>query len=134
MSTQEITAVINTWITEYNSLIAQPDIHYVQIFENKGSVMGCSNPHPHGQIWATSTVPNEPSKEITQFKNYNKQHNSCLLCDYAKQELSRNERIIFQNSHFVVLVPFWAGTLTIINNSMAIRNNDPSQDPRQCNL
>jgi UDPglucose--hexose-1-phosphate uridylyltransferase len=70
-------------------------------------MMGCSNPHPHGQIWATSTVPNEPRKEQESFLAYQEQHGACLLCDYIKLEAS-GERLVYANDHFIALVPFWA--------------------------
>ncbi len=86
----------------------QPGINYVQIFENRGLMMGCSNPHPHGQIWATSTVPNEPRKEQESFVAYQKQHGTCLLCDYIKLEEASGERLVYANDHLMALVPFWA--------------------------
>ena len=108
MSSEEIQKVVCAWQKEYAKLAKQPTINYVQIFENKGAVMGCSNPHPHGQIWSQSTLPNEVDKKHTQQLNYFKEKNSSLLGDYLQQELAVKERIIFQNDHFVVLVPFWA--------------------------
>ena len=108
MSSEEIQKVVFAWQKEYAKLAKQPTINYVQIFENKGAVMGCSNPHPHGQIWSQSTLPNEVDKKHTQQLNYFKEKNSSLLGDYLQQELAVKERIIFQNDHFVVLVPFWA--------------------------
>lgn len=108
MDVKDIKKVVNIWQQEYISLGKNKDINYVQIFENKGAVMGCSNPHPHGQIWSQSTLPNEvEKKDNQQFKYYNTK-NSNLLEDYLKQELEANERIIFQNKDFVVLTPFWA--------------------------
>ena len=108
MSSEEIQKVVCAWQKEYAKLAKQPTINYVQIFENKGAVMGCSNPHPHGQIWSQSTLPNEVDKKHTQQLNYFKEKNSSLLGDYLQQELAVKERIIFQNDDFVVLVPFWA--------------------------
>ena len=108
MSSEEIQKVVFAWQKEYAKLAKEPTINYVQIFENKGAVMGCSNPHPHGQIWSQSTLPNEVDKKHTQQLNYFKEKNSSLLGDYLQQELAVKERIIFQNDHFVVLVPFWA--------------------------
>ena len=108
MSSEEIQKVVCAWQKEYAKLAKQPTINYVQIFENKGAVMGCSNPHPHGQIWSQSTLPNEVDKKDTQQLNYFKEKNSSLLGDYLQQELAVKERIIFQNDDFVVLVPFWA--------------------------
>lgn len=108
MDVKDIKKVVNVWQQEYISLGKNRDINYVQIFENKGAVMGCSNPHPHGQIWSQSTLPNEVEKKDNQQLKYYNTKNSNLLEDYLKQELEANERIIFQNKDFVVLTPFWA--------------------------
>lgn len=104
----QIEQVITTWINEYNSLGANENIDYVQIFENRGSVMGCSNPHPHGQIWATSSIPNIPAKELSQQKKYSKEHGCCLLCNYVEVEQREQKRIVYQNDDFLALVPYWA--------------------------
>lgn len=108
MSVDAIAKVVATWSKEYTELAANPVINYVQIFENKGAVMGCSNPHPHGQIWSQSTLPNEVVKKATHQQAYFEKANRSLLGDYLKQELLQEERILFENRHFVVLVPFWA--------------------------
>ena len=108
MQVDDITKVVHAWKKEYISLGENEFINYVQIFENKGAVMGCSNPHPHGQIWSQSTLPNEVDKKDKQQANYFKEKNSSLLGDYLQQELEANERIIFENDDFVVLIPFWA--------------------------
>ncbi|WP_405608252.1 UDP-glucose--hexose-1-phosphate uridylyltransferase [Polaribacter sp. Asnod1-A03] len=108
MSSLEIQKVVFAWQKEYKELSENPKINYVQIFENKGAVMGCSNPHPHGQIWSQSTLPNEVDKKNTQQLNYFNKNKSSLLGDYLSQELENKERIIFENDGFVVLVPFWA--------------------------
>ncbi|WP_297805223.1 UDP-glucose--hexose-1-phosphate uridylyltransferase [uncultured Polaribacter sp.] len=108
MSASEIQKVVFTWQKEFKELSENPKINYVQIFENKGAVMGCSNPHPHGQIWSQSSLPNEVYKKNAQQLNYYNNNNSSLLGDYLTQELEKNERIIFENDGFVVLVPFWA--------------------------
>jgi UDPglucose--hexose-1-phosphate uridylyltransferase len=108
MDVQDIDKVVKTWQKEYTSLGKNEMINYVQIFENKGAVMGCSNPHPHGQIWSQSTLPNEVYKKDKQQRKYYTENNSSLLGDYLKQELEADERIIYQNNHFVVLTPFWA--------------------------
>ncbi|WP_248722721.1 UDP-glucose--hexose-1-phosphate uridylyltransferase [Seonamhaeicola sp. ML3] len=104
----DIKKVVNAWQKEYKELGANELINYVQIFENKGAVMGCSNPHPHGQIWSQSTLPNEVVKKNTQQLNYYKKNGTSILGDYLTQELDKKERIIFENDAFVVLVPFWA--------------------------
>jgi len=108
MSPAEIRALIDVWVEEFQSLGQQAGINYVQIFENRGLMMGCSNPHPHGQIWATSTVPNEPRKEQEAFAAYQKQHSACLLCDYIKLEEASGDRLVCGNEHFLAVVPFWA--------------------------
>ena len=108
MSATEIQKVVFAWQREFKELAEKPNINYVQIFENKGAVMGCSNPHPHGQIWSQSSLPNEVDKKNTQQLNYFNKNNSSLLGDYLAQELEKKERIIFENDGFVVLVPFWA--------------------------
>jgi len=108
MTFKSIQKVIYAWQSEFISLSKLPNINYVQIFENKGAIMGCSNPHPHGQIWSNSTLPNEVVKKDEQQLKYFKENNITLLKDYLKQELKLNERIIFENKAFVVLTPFWA--------------------------
>tara|TARA_R110002012_G_scaffold318604_1_gene537333 strand:- start:23550 stop:24569 length:1020 start_codon:yes stop_codon:yes gene_type:complete len=108
MDVNVIIKVVEAWQKEYNTLGEIAGINYVQIFENKGEVMGCSNPHPHGQIWSQSTLPNEVDKKDKQQLTYYKENHSSLLGDYLKQELDISERIIFKNDAFVVLVPFWA--------------------------
>jgi UDPglucose--hexose-1-phosphate uridylyltransferase len=108
METKEIRRVVDLWISEYQKLGAKPFIRYVQIFENKGAIMGCSNPHPHGQIWAQESIPDEPLKKQKAQQRYWKKHGCSLLADYLKQELELKNRILFELEHFVVLVPFWA--------------------------
>jgi UDPglucose--hexose-1-phosphate uridylyltransferase len=108
MERDDIKKVVHTWQKEYTSLGKNEAINYVQIFENKGAVMGCSNPHPHGQIWSQSTLPNEVDKKDKQQKQYFKENKSSLLEDYLHQELEAGERIIFENDAFVVCTPFWA--------------------------
>lgn len=108
MTVNEILNVVNVWEQQYNELGAREEINYVQIFENKGELMGCSNPHPHGQIWAQATIPEEPAKELIQQKSYYKKYGRTLLSDYLSKEFEQEERIVAENEHFVVLVPFWA--------------------------
>lgn len=108
MSPEEIQKVVAVWQKQYKELGSNPKINYVQIFENKGAAMGCSNPHPHGQIWSQSTLPNEVDKKNTQQLNYYSKNESSLLGDYLAQELEKQERIIYENEGFVVLAPFWA--------------------------
>jgi UDPglucose--hexose-1-phosphate uridylyltransferase len=107
MGVPEIRRVIDTWVDQYDELGGKPRINYVQIFENRGAIMGCSNPHPHCQIWAGETLPNEWKKEQVAQSNYRSTQGSCLLCDYLALEL-RSERVVCENNSFVALVPFWA--------------------------
>lgn len=108
LTSSEIESVITAWQKQYTELGSIDYINYVQIFENKGSVMGCSNPHPHGQIWAQSSLPTQVEKTHTSLNEYFSKNNSNLLLDYLAQELERKERIVIENNHFVALVPFWA--------------------------
>jgi UDPglucose--hexose-1-phosphate uridylyltransferase len=108
MERKAIEEVIAVWTERYRELGAEGTISYVQIFENRGAVMGCSNPHPHCQIWATERVPDLPAREDRMQRERRAERGTCLLCDYVALELKKNERIIFQNDSFVALVPFWA--------------------------
>ncbi|MBD0831855.1 UDP-glucose--hexose-1-phosphate uridylyltransferase [Aestuariibaculum sediminum] len=108
MTPVEIEQVVLEWQKQYEELGNNDLINYVQIFENKGAVMGCSNPHPHGQIWSQSTLPNEVEKKDTQQRQFYSENQNSLLGTYLTQELEKKERIIFENDDFVVLIPFWA--------------------------
>jgi UDPglucose--hexose-1-phosphate uridylyltransferase len=108
MDEADIVRVIEVWREEFRVLNADPRINHVQIFENKGSVMGNSNPHPHGQIWAQSSIPDEPMKELKQFKKYYAKTHRSILVDYLKVELKIQERAVYENHSFAVVVPFWA--------------------------
>jgi len=108
MDPGQVRKVVDLWVDEYAELGGREQINYVQIFENKGRIMGCSNPHPHGQIWAQESLPDEPAKERRQFREYYSAHGSTLLRDYLELELEREERIVVRNDAFVVLVPFWS--------------------------
>ncbi len=108
MTTADIRKVVDAWVDEYSTLGAKDFINYVQIFENKGTIMGCSNPHPHGQIWAQESIPDEPLKKQKAQLRYWKKHKTTLLSDYLREELAKKERILFENDGFVALVPFWA--------------------------
>lgn len=135
MSAEEIVPVIQTWTRIYASHLspshplnvqaaqvlshipANPDgevappkhqLRYMQIFENKGSAMGCSNPHPHCQIWTTSTMPEEPGKELAQMTKYREERGRHLLGDYVKLEMDKEERVVWQNDGFLVVCPWWA--------------------------
>ncbi len=108
MSVPAIRKVVDVWTEQYRELGSRPDIDYVQIFENKGAIMGCSNPHPHGQIWAQRRIPNEPAKERHHMQRYFGINGRTLLQEYLQLELTQGERIVCQNDHFVALAPFWA--------------------------
>ncbi len=108
MSAESIRPVVDLWAEEYEALGGHEHINYVQIFENKGQMMGCSNPHPHGQIWAQETVPHEPRKETAEQAAHYKKTGRTLLTDYLAAELDAGERVVCENEAFVALVPFWA--------------------------
>jgi UDPglucose--hexose-1-phosphate uridylyltransferase len=99
---------VNILAQEYRALESIPWIHYVQAFENRGELMGASNPHPHCQIWATESLPNIPAREGLSLFEYQKDKRSCMLCDYLNLELARRERVVCENEAFVALVPYWA--------------------------
>ena len=108
MQVPEIENVVRVWKEQYLELGAISYINHVQIFENKGSVMGCSNPHPHGQIWAQSSLPSQVKRTQDNLLKYFQKTGKSLLKDYLESELQKKERIIAENEHFVLLVPFWA--------------------------
>jgi UDPglucose--hexose-1-phosphate uridylyltransferase len=108
MSPEEIRLVVDVWAEQVAELGAQEGIGYVQLFENRGAVMGSSNPHPHGQLWANRRIPSEPAKEDLQQRAYFERHNSPLLLDYLAAELEEGSRLVVENDHWVVLVPYWA--------------------------
>lgn len=108
MSVEHIKNVVDVWQEQFNELAALDHINCVQIFENKGSIMGCSNPHPHGQIWAQSSIPAMVQKTQDQLKSYFEKNKRTLLEDYLEQEITAGERIVTENEHFAALVPFWA--------------------------
>lgn len=108
MDTEAIRRVVDVWVEQYLDLGSRPFINYVQIFENKGEMMGCSNPHPHGQIWSSESIPRKPAKEHAAQADYLTEEGSCMLCDYLSLEQEEGKRIVCQNDHFLALVPFWA--------------------------
>jgi UDPglucose--hexose-1-phosphate uridylyltransferase len=101
-------SVVDVWCEEFAGLGAREDVGYVQIFENRGAVMGCSNPHPHGQVWATGSVPMFPALEDERQRGHLDERGECLLCRYLAQELASGERLVLENDSFAVVVPFWA--------------------------
>ena len=108
MSLPEIEEVVRTWASQFAELAAVPEISHVQIFENRGEMMGASNPHPHCQIWATATVPDQPTRELDTQCKYLAANKSCLLCEYVALEQSQSARVVCVNDGFVAMVPFWA--------------------------
>jgi UDPglucose--hexose-1-phosphate uridylyltransferase len=108
MAQPDIRRVVDAWAKESDEIAAVGWIKYVEIFENRGAMMGASNPHPHGQIWATSVVPDEPALETEAQKAHLDANGSCLLCDYLAAERASGERIVAENEHFAALVPWWA--------------------------
>jgi UDPglucose--hexose-1-phosphate uridylyltransferase len=108
MGLDGIRLVVDAWGEEVTRLQALEGIRYVQVFENKGETMGCSNPHPHGQIWATAHVPTIPARKTAAQDAYHATHGRDLLGDYLARELADAERIVATNDHWCVLVPFWA--------------------------
>ena len=108
MTRQELRPVVDAWTREYEELGSRDWIEHVQIFENRGAMMGASNPHPHGQIWATSFIPDEPAAEVKAQREHLALTGRCLLCEYLAAEEAAGERVIFQNEHFTALVPWWA--------------------------
>lgn len=108
LSQSAVENLIRTWSTQTKELGELDFVNYVQVFENKGAMMGCSNPHPHSQIWANSNIPVEPHKELICQDEYLHQHGTCLLCDALMAEYKSGERLVASNEHFCALVPFWA--------------------------
>ncbi len=108
MSVEELRRVIDAWAAQTVELGALDFINYVQVFENRGAMMGASNPHPHGQIWATESIPNEPAKERQMQAAYFEAHGRKLLLDYLALELTARDRLVCENEAWVALTPFWA--------------------------
>ncbi len=108
MEKKDIKKVVDVWRQQYDELGSKEFINHVQIFENKGQIMGCSNPHPHGQIWAQSSIPTAVIKTQQNLRLYFEKTGKSLLEDYLKKELEAGERIVLENESFVALVPFWA--------------------------
>ncbi len=108
MSPESIRPVVDIWTAQYQELLSYDYIRNVQIFENRGESMGCSNPHPHCQIWANETMPNGILAEQSSLAEYAAKNGACLLCDYVAAERRADERVVFENRSFIVLVPFWA--------------------------
>ena len=106
LSVDEITKVVQTWQQQTHELSQQ--YTWVQVFENKGAVMGCSNPHPHGQVWAQNQLPTLVQKKQTALTDYYQTQQSTMLEDYARREFDNQERIVVSNDDWIVVVPYWA--------------------------
>ncbi|MDQ2833862.1 MAG: UDP-glucose--hexose-1-phosphate uridylyltransferase [Acidobacteriota bacterium] len=108
MDVEDIRRVVDVWAEQCVELGAREDISYVQVFENRGAMMGASNPHPHGQIWASRSLPNEVVAELAGQREYRRRHGCCLLCAYREMEVRLGERVVAANEAFIAVVPFWA--------------------------
>jgi UDPglucose--hexose-1-phosphate uridylyltransferase len=108
MDRPAIRKVVDAWVAQYQELGALDYINHVQIFENRGAMMGSSNPHPHGQIWAQEHVPDLPAKELAGQAAYLADNSKCLLCSYVELELKEEARLVCQNESWLAVVPFWA--------------------------
>ena len=134
MELSSIEGVVAMWTAQSAELSGLPEIQYVQIFENRGSQMGASNPHPHGQIWATEHIPNEPAVELAAQQAYLANHNKPLLLTYLQLELAEQERIVAHVGNWVALVPFWAVwpfELLLVPTHRAASLSDLSAESRQ---
>ena len=108
MTQPETRRVVDAWTSEYDELSTLDWIQYIQIFENRGAMMGASNPHPHCQIWSTGFIPDEPAAEIAAQREHLDRTGRCLLCSYLATERASGERVVVENDHFAVVVPWWA--------------------------
>lgn len=106
MTVQQIRSVVDLWARQVVELGAR--WRWVQVFENKGEIMGCSNPHPHGQVWAGDAIPNEAEKELRQQRAWYQEHGTPLLLHYGTEELASGERVVVQTNHWLAVVPWWA--------------------------
>jgi UDPglucose--hexose-1-phosphate uridylyltransferase len=115
MSNKEICEIVKEWINQMEDLVNFDYVNYVQLFENKGAVMGCSNPHPHGlyhliigQVWGTEDIPQEPAAELASLAKYHAKNHSCMLCDLVELESALKIRVVVENDEWICIVPFWA--------------------------
>ena len=106
LPTDAIVRIVETWKAQCIEL--SETYRWVQVFENKGSVMGCSNPHPHGQIWAQNQLPTLVQRKQTNLADYYQQHGTSLLIDYVQRELVQQQRIIVESEYWLAVVPYWA--------------------------
>jgi UDPglucose--hexose-1-phosphate uridylyltransferase len=108
MQQKDVDRIVRVWAEQSAELAQRPGIGYVQVFENRGAMMGASNPHPHCQIWATEHIPDEPELEGLAQREYQQRHGRCLLCDTVERERKVAERVVCENDAFLAVVPFWA--------------------------
>jgi len=108
MDPGDLRTVVERWAEQWVDLGRRPNINYIQIFENRGAMMGASNPHPHCQIWSSFDLPNEVAKEQTAQAAWRGERGGCLICEYARMEQTARDRIVDENEHWLTLVPFWA--------------------------
>nr|XP_022905039.1 probable galactose-1-phosphate uridylyltransferase [Onthophagus taurus] len=133
MRNEEILDVINEWVKQTEDLGKK--YVWVQIFENRGAIMGCSNPHPHCQVWASNFLPNEPRIKDKNLKEYYQKNGRPLLIDYVKKELDKQERIVYENDEFVVLVPYWAFwpfETMVLPKKQVLRITDLNETQKNC--
>ena len=123
MDTGSVRRLVDCWCEQTRELGALADVNHVQVFENRGESMGCSNPHPHGQVWAQRSLPGECVRELSNLRRYRAACGRSLLADYLGQELARGERVVYEDERFVVLVPYWAAwpfeTLVLARNPLS---------------
>jgi UDPglucose--hexose-1-phosphate uridylyltransferase len=131
-----IRGVVDAWVDEYTAAEALPWARYALVFENRGAMMGASNPHPHGQLWVTESVPNEPARERACFDRHRAAHGVCLLCDYLQREATNCVRLVCENDQFVALVPFWAiwPFETLVLSRRHVASLDALDDPERHGL
>jgi len=108
MPVDDVALALTAMINQFTELDESGSYQYVQIFENRGQMMGCSNQHPHAQIWATEHLPTEPRKELRAQRAYFDTHQSSLLLDYLRAERHEEVRLVCENEHFAALIPYWA--------------------------
>jgi UDPglucose--hexose-1-phosphate uridylyltransferase len=108
LSLDAVQGVVQSWTQQTEKLRGTEGIQYVQVFENKGEMMGCSNPHPHSQIWATGFLPDEPAREQAKIIEYSRNMGECLICKILAEETDQHTRVVCENQNFTALVPFWA--------------------------
>jgi len=108
MNVSEIRLVVTSGSRKFQELGGREEIRHVQIFENRGAIMGASNPHPHCQIWATATVPHLVARNRNRSVFTKKRMDHACSATTLRSNVSKKERIVIENEHFVTLVPFWA--------------------------